>query len=266
MKVRTSAFIATLVASLSGVSSAYARDARIRYIPFNNDRVTTVEAGLGVSTMIQLGQSEVIETISAGDTKSWSIVPKKGSGILFIKPLAANAATNVNIVTNKRVYALLLKGSKDENLDAAFQVRFRYANEDVNAKLLAEAEDAAKDPLLNGLDSYNLNYDYAFRGDDSLKPRIAFDNGEHLFLQFTGDIPAIFVVEEKRSEALVNFRTQGKYVVVDKIAAQFTLRAGGRSLCLYNRAINSLRVDPVGEIYGPQKLSDGNKLAKGSNR
>ncbi|WP_163364698.1 TrbG/VirB9 family P-type conjugative transfer protein, partial [Escherichia coli] len=79
---------------------------RIRYITFNNNAVVTVPAGLGVSTMIQLGSSEVIETISAGDTASWSIVPKKGSGILFVKPLRENAETNVNIVTNQRVYAL----------------------------------------------------------------------------------------------------------------------------------------------------------------
>ena len=87
----------TLLATTTASSAA---DPRIRYITFNNNAVVTVPAGLGVSTMIQLGSSEVIETISAGDTASWSIVPKKGSGILFVKPLRENAETNVNIVTN----------------------------------------------------------------------------------------------------------------------------------------------------------------------
>ena len=71
----------TLLATTTASSAA---DPRIRYITFNNNAVVTVPAGLGVSTMIQLGSSEVIETISAGDTASWSIVPKKGSGILFV--------------------------------------------------------------------------------------------------------------------------------------------------------------------------------------
>ena len=126
----------TLLATTTASSAA---DPRIRYITFNNNAVVTVPAGLGVSTMIQLGSSEVIETISAGDTASWSIVPKKGSGILFVKPLRENAETNVNIVTNQRVYALLLKGSAAADLRAAFQVRFKYPDEDVNARLLAAA-------------------------------------------------------------------------------------------------------------------------------
>ena len=59
----------TLVAlALFTAANASAADPRIRYITFNNNAVVTVPAGLGVSTMIQLGNSEVIETISAGDT------------------------------------------------------------------------------------------------------------------------------------------------------------------------------------------------------
>lgn len=229
-------------------------DPRIRYITFNNNAVVTVPAGLGVSTMIQLGRSEVIETISAGDTASWSIVPKKGSSILFVKPLRENAETNVNIVTNQRIYALLLKGSAAVDLRAAFQVRFKYPDEDVNARLLAAAQESAKDPLLKDLDPSRLNYDYVFRGDTSLKPRVAFDDGTHLYLEFRDEIPAIFVVEGKRQESLVNLRTQGKYVVVDKIAAQFTLRAGDKWLCLYNRQANRQSFDLIDDAYGPSRL------------
>lgn len=232
-----------------------AADPRIRYITFNNNAVVTVPAGLGVSTMIQLGSSEVIETISAGDTASWSIVPKKGSGILFVKPLRENAETNVNIVTNQRVYALLLKGSAAADLRAAFQVRFKYPDEDVNARLLAAAQESAKDPLLKDLDPSRLNYDYVFKGDNSLKPRVAFDDGTQMYLEFPDEIPAIFVVEGKRQESLVNLRTQGKYVIVDKIAAQFTLRAGDKWLCLYNRQANRQSFDLIEDTYGPKRLN-----------
>lgn len=240
-----------------------ARDARIRYVTFNNDAVVTVPAGLGVSTMIQLGAGEVIETISAGDTISWSIVPKKGSGMLFVKPLREHAETNVNVVTNRRVYSLLLKGSNEAELKAAFQVRFKYADEDVNARMLSEAEENARNPLLKGLDPSRLNYDYAFRGDSELKPRVAFDDGEHMFLEFTGDIPAIFVVEDGKLESLVNLRTEGKYVIVDKVSSQYTLRAGKRTLCLYNRAAGRKYEDLIEKVYGPKKLGSktgGSKL------
>lgn len=241
---------------LVAANHSSAADPRIRYITFNNNAVVTVPAGLGVSTMIQLGSDEVIETISAGDTESWSIVPKKGSGILFVKPLRENAETNVNIVTNDRVYALLLKGSASADLRAAFQVRFKFPDEDVNARLLASAQESAKDPLLKGLDPARLNYDYLFRGDTSLKPRVAFDDGTHMYLEFPDEIPAIFVVEGKRKESLVNLRTQGKYVVVDKIAGQFTLRSGDKWLCLYNRQANRRSFDLIEDTYGPQNLDN----------
>lgn len=246
--------LAALSAFATSIGPSEAADPRIRYITFNNNAVVTVPAGLGVSTMIQLGSSEVIETISAGDTASWSIVPKKGSGILFVKPLRENAETNINIVTNQRVYALLLKGSAAADLRAAFQVRFKYPDEDVNARLLAAAQESAKDPLLKGLDPNRINYDYVFRGDVSLKPRVAFDDGTQMYLEFPGEIPAIFVVEGKKEESLVNLRTQGKYVVVDKIAAQFTLRAGDKWLCLYNRQAKRRSFDLIEDTYGPKKL------------
>ncbi|MDN5929266.1 MAG: TrbG/VirB9 family P-type conjugative transfer protein, partial [Hyphomicrobiales bacterium] len=116
---------------LGAAGTAGARDFRIRYVTFDNNDVTTVNAALGVSTMIELSPTEVIETVSAGDTKGWSIVPKRGSRFLFVKPLDRDAWTNVNIVTNRRVYSLLLKASNSNRDRVSFQVRFKYPDEDV---------------------------------------------------------------------------------------------------------------------------------------
>jgi type IV secretion system protein VirB9 len=266
MRSQFSLMTALIAAVCLTAEPASARDSRIRYVTFDNDNVVTVQAGLGVSTMIQLGSSELIETISAGDTLGWSIVPKKNSGILFVKPLQEHAVTNINIVTNRRVYALLLQGTKDPSIRTAYQVRFKYPDEDINAKLLAEAEEGVRDPLRKGLDTARLNYDYTYKGADELKPRIAFDDGNRMFLQFTGDIPAIFVVEDKRAESLVNIRTEGDYVIVDKVAAQFTLRAGAKTLCLYNTRFKDQLAaknnDLVAEISGPIKI--GSKISSKS--
>jgi type IV secretion system protein VirB9 len=262
MRVRIVLMTAALAAASLGSPPVFARDPRIRYVTFDNDNVVTVQAGLGVSTMIQLESSELIETISAGDTLGWSIVPKKGSGILFIKPLQEDARTNINVVTNKRVYSLLLQGSRDPSMRIAFQVRFKYPDEEVNARLLAEAEESARNPSLKGIDQANLNYDYVYKGADELKPRVVFDDGKHVFLQFTGDIPAIFVVEEKRHESLVNLRTEGEYVIIDKVASQFTLRAGAKTLCLYNANWSAVKTDVISDIYGPVKLGKDENLVQ----
>ncbi|MER8383540.1 TrbG/VirB9 family P-type conjugative transfer protein [Mesorhizobium sp. M1405] len=251
------ALSATLL--LGTMHGAAARDGRIRYVTFNNDDVTSVRAALGISTMVELSPTEVIETVSAGDTKGWSIIPKRGSRFLFVKPLERDAWTNVNVVTNRRVYSLLLQATDNSRDRASFQVRFKYPDEDINARLLSQAKESAADPDLKDLNYADLNYDYAYKGDDSLKPRTVFDDGTKVFLEFKGDIPAIFVVDDTRQESLVNVRTQGKYTVIDKVARQFTLRADGKTLCLYNRARPN-EIDPVEQIYGPTKLTGGSTL------
>ncbi|WP_273795048.1 TrbG/VirB9 family P-type conjugative transfer protein [Brucella intermedia] len=230
---------------------ASGQDRRIRYVTFNNDAVVTIDAGLGVSTMIQFSPNEHIETVSAGDTVGWSIIPKKGSAILFVKPLIEKAETNVNVVTDKRLYSLLLRTSPNVSPKPVFQIRFKYPDEEVNARLLALAQEGVKNPSLKGLNPTDLNYDYVYKGDSSLKPRLAFDDGQKMFLQFTGDVPAIFVVNGRGEESLVNLRTENEYTIVDKVAPQFTLRAGDRTLCLYNRHSRALSDDPIEQIYGP---------------
>ncbi|MDZ5762661.1 Type IV secretion system protein VirB9 C-terminal domain protein [Candidatus Cyrtobacter comes] len=47
-------------------------------------------------------------------------------------------------------------------------------------------------------------------------------------------IPAIFVVHEDGSEGLVNYRMNGDYVVVEMLAARFTLRYGKQAACVFN--------------------------------
>ncbi|MGT2467792.1 TrbG/VirB9 family P-type conjugative transfer protein (plasmid) [Mesorhizobium atlanticum] len=138
---------------LSAIHGAAARDGRIRYVTFSNDDVTSVRAALGISTMIELSPTEVIETVSAGDTKGWSIIPKRGSRFLFIKPLERDAWTNVNVVTNRRVHSLLLQATDNDRDRASFQVRFKYPDEDVNARLLSQAKESAADPNLKDLNS-----------------------------------------------------------------------------------------------------------------
>ncbi len=261
-KERRSRKLAWMIAGISGGIALASVTALNLLIPLKQFEpyVVTVDKTTGFMEIARalrpgdLAQDEAVTTanvvryLRARETYN----PRQLKDILFVKPLRENAETNVNIVTNQRVYSLLLVGSGASDIKAAFQVRFKYPDEDVNARLLSSAEESAKDPLLKDLDPARLNYDYIYRGDKTLKPRVAFDDGTHMYLEFTGDIPAIFVVENKKQESLVNLRTQGKYVIVDKIAPQFTLRAGGKWLCLYNRQAGQKPYDLIEETYGPK--------------
>jgi type IV secretion system protein VirB9 len=53
---------------------------------------------------------------------------------------------------------------------------------------------------------------------------------------------------------LVNLRAEGEYMIVDKVATQFTLRANSKTVCLYNRQTKSKDLPaPIADIFGPLK-------------
>ena len=171
-----------------------------------------------------------------------------------MKPLEQTGETNVNVVTNKRVFALALAVGGAGRATAAYQVRFKYPDEELAASRAAKARESAKFPDLKSVDPQKVNRDYVFRGSRQLKPRVAFDNGTKTFLQFSGDVPGIFEVGAGGAEKTINSRIEGGYVVIDRVAAQFTLRRGEETLCLFNRAVKDApEPDEVEAIYGPQE-------------
>ena len=59
------------------------------------------------------------------------------------------------------------------------------------------------------------------------------------WFRFEGETPAIYIVDADRNESLVNFRTEGPYVVVDRVSRQWTLRNGQNSTCIFNRRVTN---------------------------
>ena len=84
-------------------------DERIRSVVFKKDNVVFLEGTMGVSTMIVFDDEETIATVAMGDSLSWQAVPDQSKHYLFIKPLERDAVTNMNVVTNKRIYNFVLR-------------------------------------------------------------------------------------------------------------------------------------------------------------
>ena len=92
-----------------------------------------------------------------------------------------------------------------------------------------------------------LNFDYAYSGDTDLRPLRAFDDGKFTYFQFA-DIkrtPAIFSVDKDGNEALINYSHQGRYIVVESLARQFTFRDGDSHTCIFNQAFPHLNYDDL---------------------
>nr|WP_210294247.1 TrbG/VirB9 family P-type conjugative transfer protein [Rhizobium sp. BK060] len=230
-----------IIASVLPASSHAARtplagrlDPRVTSVVYRPDDVVRVFATYGISTMIIFDEDERFETIAVGDTDSWDIVPADKANILFVKPKAKNVATNMNVVTTKRIYYLELNDYAPEDNKKVFGIRFVYPDKDLNASLRKQAEARASYPNMSGIDKANVNIDYSFSGDPALKPLMIFDDGKKTFFKFGQKVPAVFAVNSDFTETLLNFRREGDYIVLDGTASQYTLRDGNQWTCIFN--------------------------------
>lgn len=225
-------------------------DSRITSVTYQENNVVKVFATYGISTMIVFDEAEKFETISLGDTESWQVVPADRGNILFVKPIAKDVPTNMNVVTDKRIYYFALRDFAPEAKRKVFGIRFRYPEERLNAVLRKEAELRTAWPNISKIDKANLNIDYSYSGDARMKPLMIFDDGTKTFFKFRQRVPAIFAVNADFSETLKNFRNEAGYIVVDGTATQFTLRDGDQWICIFNLRKQDFAV-PEPDIFAP---------------
>lgn len=258
------AVISISMARAAETPSAGRLDPRITSVVYQPNNVVRVFATYGISTMVIFDEDEKFETIAVGDSDSWDVVPTDKGNILFVKPKAKNAATNMNVVTTKRIYYLELSDFAPEDNKKIFGIRFIYPDKDLNASLRKEAEARAAYPNISGIDKANVNIDYSFSGDSGLKPSVVFDDGNKTFFKFDANVPAIFAVNAHFTETLRNFRREGEYIVVDGTATQYTLREGNQWTCIFNlRKPDFGAPDPA--IMGPVFDEKASKRRRSGN-
>jgi type IV secretion system protein VirB9 len=107
-------------------------DPRVRDVVYHKDNVVGVDASYGVSTMIILGEDEKIETLALGDSIAWKVEPNRRGNIIFIKPVDKDAHSNLNVVTNKRLYSFILRSAFRDPKRQIFKIRFRYPEDDLD--------------------------------------------------------------------------------------------------------------------------------------
>jgi type IV secretion system protein VirB9 len=210
------------------------QDARIRTVSFQMDNVVVIDGALGVSTMIMFGDDERIDTVAIGDSVAWQAVPDQSKQFLFIKPLEPDALTNMNVVTTKRVYNFMLR-TLSNRAGVVYKVRFVFPDLEEDKRLMSLAKAKAAMPNYKEvMASPSTNFDYSYKGNEVVKPEYVFDDGVKTFFRFAGDVPGIFVVNPDRSETVANYRREGDVIVVDSVSAQWTMRNGGDTACVFN--------------------------------
>lgn len=186
---------------------------------------------------IEFAEDETISTISMGDPSLW-LFESLGNR-LFLKPIGEDfSETNMTVITNKKVYhfeLLAREASGITDKDLIFVVKFIYPDEKDKNIVQFPKIPVSDEPDLRDLSIYNFNYQYT--GQPSIAPIRVFDNGEFTYFQFnsrSAEIPAIFTVDTQGYESLINYRAAGEYIIVERLAAQYTLRNGSDIVCVYN--------------------------------
>lgn len=220
-------------------------DHRVHQIIYQPDAVFKYTGHYRYASQIEFAHDEEIKTISMGDSTAWLLNP---SGFrLFLKPIEQDATTNMTIITNKRTYLFELHARETDDIDdkdMVFITRFVYPVGDQQGQTVSNYLDAVPSPESDP-GKYNLKY--SISGSDIIAPIRIFDDGQFTYFQFrnkNADIPAFFMTDEKGNEALINYRTRGDYIVVERVNKQFTLRHGKLIVCVFNETWNPVPVLP----------------------
>ena len=220
-------------------------DPRIRTIIYQSNQVFEITTNFYVSTTIHFAKDEALlpRPIIGGDPLAWDIQVIAPNAIA-VKPIAENPGTNMTIHTDKRVYYFLLDVADKQTItNAVYGVHFRYPlEEQARARLNqgrhgysatppdsgARAVIARQNELLrNSVALANIYTGYRIKGSRNAKPETIFDDGRFTYFRFPPGmiIPAIYA-KDPDGEKLVNHHNQHNYVIVQRLAQRFTLRAG----------------------------------------
>jgi type IV secretion system protein VirB9 len=224
-------------------------DPRLVTQVFDETQVYTIKGKVKVQTTIKFAPDEAIQNVAIGDSTAWQVQPNQAQTLLFVKPLAVSASTNMTVVTSRRTYLFDLDASPRNA--PLYVLQFRYpelerAAEEARLAAAAKAEQdranaleltAASDPYAV-VDPARLNFKWAADGKSDLFPERTYDDGEATFLTWADgtSIPAILTTNEEGDEGPVNFTVRGETVVLDTVPMKIVLRAGKDSATLTNLA------------------------------
>lgn len=226
--------------ALAVVSIPAHADERLVEVRYDAAKVYRVEGKTKVQAMIRFGEDEAIENVAVGDSDAWQITPNKRANLLFVKPLAVRANTNMTVVTNKHTYLFELVSTP--SAQPMYVLSFKYPEPpkpvvDPNAQLASSDASGAPDkPAAATVDPADLNFAWAKSGDDKLLPENVFDDGEATFLSWPEGraVPAILITNAAGTEGPVNFSVRGNTIVVEGVPPVIVLRSGKNKAQIVN--------------------------------
>jgi len=228
-----------------------AEDPRIRTVFYDPEQVVSVVGDLGYQMMIEFGDAEHIENVSIGDALGWQVTPNKKATLLFLKPVAKGALTNMTVVTDRRRYAFELRArasGPQGRRDMTYLIRFLYPPDPRPPTVQAAPPPAA--PVMR-------NRAYSYTGSRAVLPALVFDDGRFTYFRWPegSATPALFLVDQDGSESLVNYGVRDGYQIVEQVAPRFVLRNGKDIAYVINDAWREPNAGPLAPRPHDRKTS-----------
>lgn len=209
-------------------------DKRVKQVAYDPNQVYEIVGTYNYQTSLEFEADEMVKVVALGDTIAWQTIPFRNR--LFLKPVEPNANTNLTVITSKRTYYFQL-GSSMKTAGQSYLVRFIYpAN---RASSFTEFKSTESEPVVSGGTPGAPNINYGFAGDkDAIGLQSVMDDGQFtkFLLKKGADMPQFYRVLPDGTEALVNKRREGDYVVVERLDSMFVLRDGNAHVCVENLA------------------------------
>jgi len=226
-----------VLSALLCATCAHAADSRLESRLYDPEAVVRIEGRAGVQATIAFSENEHIENVAIGDAGLWQVTPNKRATLLFVKPLARAARTNMTVVTDRRSYFFDLVAAPQAR--AVYLLRFTYPPEPDKPATSAAGLSAEEARLAAGatpVDPARLNFAWKARGSAALLPARIYDDGTATYLAWAPGkpVPAILARDgraSKRSSAKdtegpVNYALRDDLIVVDGVPPTIVLRSG----------------------------------------
>lgn len=202
-----------------------------------------------------LSESQVWE-IGAGVSR------KNGQDVqhFYLKPDMSGLTTSLIIITDRRIYNLLLKSFRDCYMP---MVEFEYPNTmPYNVKTKDADEINKLQNERNGIDPKYLSFDYKIKYSIFKKPlwlpKRVYDDGRKTYIQLDervlhSESPVLF----NKNNSRINYRVDKNLIVIDELIEKLTLKRGREKVVIVKKTYKEPK--PIIEENEPPKEKEEKK-------
>jgi type IV secretion system protein VirB9 len=217
-------------------------DSRVRVIAYDPEQVIKIRGYVGYQIFFEFAEGETFVNLAAGDNKALDVGYEANHMVL--KPLAEKVATNITVITNRRVYQFDYSASAAKPNPALgnviYSLRFIYPEEEAKKAAEEAEQERTNQRLADQGPQRPRNTNYWTCGSSAIRPVSAYDDGVQTRLRFAAhsEFPVMYVKNDDDSESLLNFTVEGEDVIIHRVSHRFVLRRGRLVACIENRSFD----------------------------